>query len=229
VILDNGVIRTMDPSLPTCGALAIAGPLVAGGVGTHESALPSHDRVDLGGRCVIPAFTDAHVHFPTWALARRDIPLDGVSSLAEALDRVAGHPRSGGWIRGTGWRDALWAEHPTSKALDTVTGATPAALWAKDYHSLWLNTAALAFARGALDVPGGVVERDGTGEPTGILREEAAWRFRDDGCRSQRRNGSTRRERGSASLTAAGWPPFTTRTAGSARLRSSVASTRAKD
>ena len=126
MILDNGVIRTMDPSLPTCGALAIAGPLVAGGVGTHEAALPSPDLVDLGGRCVIPAFTDGHVHFPTWALARRDVPLDGVPSLAEALDRVAGHPRNGTWIRGTGWRDALWAERATRAALDTVTGALDA-------------------------------------------------------------------------------------------------------
>ena len=47
VILDNGVIRTLDPSLPTCGALAIAGPLIAGGVGTHEWALPTPERVDL--------------------------------------------------------------------------------------------------------------------------------------------------------------------------------------
>ena len=50
-------------------ALAIAGPLVAGGVGTHEWALPTPERVDLRGRCVLPAFTDSHVHFPTWALA----------------------------------------------------------------------------------------------------------------------------------------------------------------
>ena len=47
VILDNGVIRTLDPSLPTCGALAIAGPFVAGGVGTHEWLLPTPERVDL--------------------------------------------------------------------------------------------------------------------------------------------------------------------------------------
>ncbi|MGI8780732.1 MAG: amidohydrolase, partial [Solirubrobacteraceae bacterium] len=44
-------------------------------------------------------------------------------------------------------------------------------------HSLWLNSAALALAGGDLDAPGGVVERDADGEPTGILREEAAWRF----------------------------------------------------
>ncbi|RDI75480.1 putative metal-dependent hydrolase with the TIM-barrel fold [Gaiella occulta] len=179
MILDNGVIRTMDPSLATCGALALAGPLVAGGVGTHEWALPSPERVDLRGRCVLPAFTDAHVHFPTWALAQRDVRLDGAASLAEALDRVARHPRHGTWIRGTGWRDAEWAEKPDREALDAVSGDTPAALWAKDYHSLWLNSAALARAGGDLDADGGVVERDAAGAPTGILREESAWRFRE--------------------------------------------------
>jgi hypothetical protein len=49
----------------------------------------------------------------------------------------------------------------------------------KDYHSLWLNSAALALADGDLQVPGGVVERDEAGEPTGVLREECAWHFRD--------------------------------------------------
>jgi len=180
VILDNGVIRTLDPSLPTAGALAIAGPHVAGGVGTHEWVLPTPERVDLAGRCVLPAFTDSHVHFPTWALARRDVHLEAAASVAAALALVAAHPRSGGtWIRGTGWRDAAWGERPTAAALDAVTGATPAALWSKDYHSLWLNTAGLAQAGGSLDVPGGVVERDPDGSPTGILREESAWRFRE--------------------------------------------------
>ena len=50
---------------------------------------------------------------------------------------------------------------------------------AKDYHSLWLNSAALALAGGDLEVEGGVVERDAQGEPTGVLREEAAWRFKE--------------------------------------------------
>ena len=154
MILDNGVIRTLDPSLPTCGALAIAGPLVAGGVGTHEWALPTPERVDLAGRCVLPAFTDSHVHFPTWSLARHDVRLEEADSVAAALALVAGHPRRGTWIRGTGWRDAAWPEPPTAAALDAVTGDTPAALWSKDYHSLWLNTAGLARAGGNLDEPG---------------------------------------------------------------------------
>jgi predicted amidohydrolase YtcJ len=179
VLLENGLIRTMDPTLPTQRALAIAGERIAGGVGTHETALPTPDHVDLGGRTVLPAFTDSHVHFPTWSLARRDIRLDGAESLVEALERVRGAPRRGRWIRGTGWRDAAWEAQPTATALDEVTGSTPAALWAKDYHTLWLNSAALALAGGDLEVEGGVVERDAGGDPTGIVREESAWRFRD--------------------------------------------------
>ena len=53
------------------------------------------------------------------------------------------------------------------------------ALRAHDGHSLWLNSAALAVAGGDLAVPGGVVETDAAGEPTGILREASAWRFYD--------------------------------------------------
>ena len=178
MILENGVVRTLDPSLPVARALAIAGDRVAGGVGTHETSLPSPEVVDLGGRCVVPGFTDSHVHFPTWSLAQRDVRLDGLASLAEALERVRAHPRRATWIRGTGWRSAEWEAQPTKEALDAVTGETPAALWAKDYHSLWLNSGALALASGDLEVAGGVVERNANGEPTGVLREESAWHFR---------------------------------------------------
>ena len=178
MILENGVVRTMDPSLPTTRALAIAGAHVAGGVGTHEVALPSPDVVDLGGRCVLPGFTDSHVHFPTWALSQRDVELEGATSVAEALGRVGAHPRHGDWIRGYGWRSAEWSEQPTAAALDGVTGDVPALLFSKDYHSAWLNSAALARAEADLEVEGGVVERDASGAPTGILREESAWQFR---------------------------------------------------
>jgi hypothetical protein len=80
-----------------------------------------------------------------------------------------------------GWRSGDWSPpvEPTKEALDRVTGDTPAALMARDYHSLWLNSAALARADGDLEVAGGVVVRDERGEPTGVLREECAWHFRD--------------------------------------------------
>jgi predicted amidohydrolase YtcJ len=184
VILENGVIRTLERSLPTVRALAIAGGHVVGGVGTHERALPSPERVDLRGRCVLPGFSDAHVHFPTWSLAQRQVRLEGAATLEEALARVAEAARGvepGRWLRGTGWRSGDWSPpvEPTKAALDAVTGGTPTALMARDYHSLWLNSAALSRANGDLQVRGGVVEVDDRGEPTGVLREECAWHFRD--------------------------------------------------
>jgi predicted amidohydrolase YtcJ len=184
VILENGVIRTMDPAMPVVLALAIAGDRIAGGVGTHEQALASPDHVDLGGRCVLPGLSDAHVHFPTWALAQREVRLEDTTSLDEALALVqaaVGTLEPGRWLRGRGWRSGDWSPEvePTRQALDAVTGDTPTALMARDYHSLWLNSAGLAAADGDLQVTGGVVELDEAGEPTGVLREESAWHFRD--------------------------------------------------
>jgi predicted amidohydrolase YtcJ len=182
VILANGLIRTLDPQVPTQRALAIAGDKVAGGVGVHETALASPETLDLGGRVVVPGFTDSHVHFPTWALAQDEVKLDGCASLDEALTRIrAARAEPGRWLRGYGWRSGDWhlQPEPTRADLDAITGDAPAAMIAKDYHSIWLNTAALALAGGDLEVDGGVVERDAEGEPTGVLREEAAWRFKE--------------------------------------------------
>jgi predicted amidohydrolase YtcJ len=179
VILDNGLIRTLDPQIPTQRALAIAGEWIAGGVGVHETALASPDVVDLGGCVVLPGFSDAHVHFPSWALAQRQVSLDGSASLDEALARIRDAGRvPGAFLRGRGWRSGDWGGgEPTKELLDEVVPDVPAAMVAKDGHSLWLNSAALALAGGDLDVEGGVVERDARGEPTGVLREESAWRF----------------------------------------------------
>jgi len=170
--------------MPAALALAIAGDRIAGGVGTHETALPSPDRVDLGGRCVLPGFSDAHVHFPTWALAQRGGRLEGTGSLDEVLARVRdalGSVPRGHWLRGRGWRSGDWSPsvEPTRQALDEIAGGVPVALMARDYHSLWLSSAALAEAGGELQVEGGVVELDEHGEPTGVLREESAWHFQD--------------------------------------------------
>lgn len=162
MILENGLVRTLDRQVPTQRALAIAGELVAGGVGVHETALASPEVIDLGGRVVVPGFSDAHVHFPTWALSASQVDLEGCSSLDEALERIRdAQPGQSGWIRGRGWRGF----EPMREALDQVTGDTPAALVAKDGHTLWVNSAAFAAA----------------GEPPGdgILREEEAWRFQE--------------------------------------------------
>jgi predicted amidohydrolase YtcJ len=184
VILENGVVRTLEPSLPTARALAIAGERIVGGIGTHETALAPPDVVDLRGRCVLPGFTDSHVHFPTWALAQTEVRLEDTRSLEEAVARVAEAARNASpnrWLRGRGWRSGDWSPlvEPTKESLDAIAPDVPIALMARDSHSVWLNSAALARANGDLHVPGGVVEVDERGEPTGVLREESCWHFRD--------------------------------------------------
>src|SRR5438132_1996857 len=126
----------MDPSLPVVRALAVAGDRIAGGVGTHETALASPDRVDLGGRCVLPGLSDAHVHFPTWSVAQRQVRLESARTLEEAVALVAAASQeapAGAWIRGLGWRSGDWdpPTEPTKESLDAVTGDRPVALMAR--------------------------------------------------------------------------------------------------
>lgn len=165
MILENGPIYTLDPRLPRVRALSVAGPLVVGGVDVREGDADTvgHERIDLEGRCVLPGFSDSHLHFKSWAVARTELDLIGCDSLAEALAAVA-QSDGDGWIRGRGWRDARWPDGPpTAAALDAVTGERPAALTAHDGHTLWVNSAAL--------------RATSMEHPTGILHEREAWAF----------------------------------------------------
>jgi predicted amidohydrolase YtcJ len=152
MILTGGTIRTMDPERPVVDALAIEGGRILD--------RSRGERIDLAGRCVVPGFTDSHAHFATWALMRRRLRLEDCETLEEAVEKVGAAAGSAdGWLVGYGWRGAAWAREPTSADLDAVVGDVPVALWSKDYHTLWLSSAA--------------------GGGPGLLRESAAWEFRD--------------------------------------------------
>ena len=190
VILENGTVYTLDAAFRARALAVTRDGRVARGVEAWEgsSSAVSSERIDLDGRVVVPGLVDAHVHFLSWALAQSRLRLQACRSVAECLtavaerhaeDRAAG--RADGWLVGAGWREALFPDgRPTAAALDRVLPDRPAALWAHDNHSLWLNTAALRSAGLDLEAaasPGGVVERDAGGRPTGVLRERAAWDF----------------------------------------------------
>src|SRR6476646_4913125 len=115
----------MDPRLPQVRALAVAGALIAGGVDVREgdSDTVGHERIDLDGRCVLPGFTDAHVHFLDWALERTWLDLHGCRSLAEACAAGAAAADGNGWLRGKGWLGGTWPDGPPHRAALGAAGA----------------------------------------------------------------------------------------------------------
>lgn len=123
-----------------------------------------------------PAFMDSHLHLNLYGASLLSINLNGVTSLEAALERIsaAGKADNGSWIRGDCWDDELWSVSPTRHQLDDLYRNSPVVLNRKDYHSLWLNTAALKATGLWTDKSFGpdLVPRDSEG-PTGVVRDAA--------------------------------------------------------
>jgi len=181
LILINGKIRTMAGT--TASAVACRGERIVA-IGSESDVVASRgagvEIVDLGGRLVLPAFTDAHTHFAGFAIGRRDVNLKGVTSLEEAARRVAeaaARTPTGLWIVGHGWLHDLWGgTQPTHAILDAAAPGYPVALRRNDGHAVWVSGEALRRAgitRDTVDPPGGEIYRDRAGEPTGVLAERA--------------------------------------------------------
>lgn len=161
--------------------IAAAGDrILAVGAGARAAAGPGAEVVELAGEA-LPGLADAHVHLEGLAALKLQADIGGALSLAGALAILRRHARRlppGAWVVGRGWHDDAWPESvsPDRHALDEAVQGRPAFLLRKDAHSAWVSSAALAAAgvgRGSPDPAGGVIDRDGTGEPTGILRERA--------------------------------------------------------
>lgn len=167
------------------GARPVRALLVRGGrvalAGTEEAvraaALPGARVERLGEATVTPGLTDAHVHLTTWALARRAVELRGARTPEEAAARVAEAARAGsGWILGQGWNGNRWGGFPTREVLDRAAPGRPVYLESHDIHAAWLSSEALrrcGIGRGTPDPEGGAILRDESGEPTGVLLENA--------------------------------------------------------
>jgi len=145
----------------------------------RKLAGPNTQIIDLGGHFVLPGLNDAHVHLANAGFEKLNVDLVGAKSLEEMLARIAERAKStpaGEWLLGRGWDHTLWPDQklPTRQDLDTVTGGHPAIFTRVDGHISVANTAALKWAgitRETPDPPGGKIDRDTSGEPTGILRE----------------------------------------------------------
>jgi len=181
IILYNGPVYTLNPAQPRAQAVAVRdGRIIAvGSEGKVRAAVTGRaEGINLNGRALIPALTDAHVHLVAHALARRNVTLDDAATLDEALHRIgaaAQHLPEGAWVRGRGWDHSRWGRWPTAAHLDMVIGDRPAYFSRRDGHSAWVSSAALRLAgitSDTPDPPGGTIQRE-HGEPTGILLETA--------------------------------------------------------
>ncbi|HEV2035381.1 MAG TPA: amidohydrolase [Candidatus Dormibacteraeota bacterium] len=166
-----------------CEPEVAAGPdgrILAVGVGARAAAGRGAEVVPTRGRAW-PGLIDSHIHLE--GLADRNLSLDltGVRSLGQALahvERWASRLPKDGWVIGSGWYNDAWPDpaFPTRRHLDEAAGGRPVWLRRKDGHSAWVSSAALRLAgieRASADPPGGLIDRDERGEPTGILRETA--------------------------------------------------------
>lgn len=178
-ILHNARIHTLDKSQPLASAIVIDhGDVV--GVGGQELLLEfaRSERQDLHGRVILPGLTDAHLHLKSYAMALRKIDCE-TDGIAECLQRVrakAIEAPTGEWILGHGWNHNAWGPWPCAADLDRAAPKNPVYLTAKSLHAAWANSAALRIANitgATADPKDGQIQRTATGEPTGILLENA--------------------------------------------------------
>jgi predicted amidohydrolase YtcJ len=181
LILRNGRITTLDRTRPEAAAIAVRDGLIAA-VGDDADVLrlaeDDTEIIDLGGRRVIPGLNDSHTHVIRGGLHyTMELRWEGVPSLAEALRMLkeqAARTPPPQWVRVVGgWTEFQFAERrwPTLEEINAAAPDTPVFILHLYSHAL-LNAAALRaveYTRETPDPPGGMIERDKAGHPTGML------------------------------------------------------------
>ncbi len=180
LIITNGRLYTVDPSLPWAEALACRnGRILAVGRNRDILALAGPDTLhfDVAGRLLLPGLIDAHVHFLQYAIRRKQVSLFDVADFSQVLQQVANaasQAKPGQWILGWGWNENLWDVQPNARHLDEIAPDNPVVLARMDMHTWWVNSDVLRRAhitRETANPPESVIARDANGNPTGLLRE----------------------------------------------------------
>lgn len=186
IVLRGGNVVTVDKDWRIAQAVAIKdGRFVA--VGTNEALAsrigPNTQVVELGGRTVIPGLIDTHLHQFLAAQNGPAVQLLGARSVADVqkaiADRVSRTPPGEWVIASSGWHESILEEGrmPTRHELDPVSPNNPVFI-PRGGHVVTVNSKALELAgitRETPNPPGGVIVRDpATGEPTGMLLQNAA-------------------------------------------------------
>ena len=180
-----GRIWTGDPARPWADALAVSGDRIAV-VGTRRQMLARIGRstrvIDAGRNLVTPGFGDAHTHFLAGGFQLTSVDLRDANTPTEFVRRIAAFARTipeEGWITGGDWDHELWpgAPLPRREWIDSVTRGRAVFVQRLDGHMGVANSYALRMAgitRDTPSPPGGMIVKDSiTGEPTGVLKDNA--------------------------------------------------------
>lgn len=182
-ILHQGQMYTLNAANPVVEAVAIKdGHILA--LGANHAIVPlagaQTNVIDLHGRTVIPGLFDSHNHLLQVGIKLIRIRLDECRSPAEMMELVRARAQTtppGHWIIGEGWSEHNFADNrlPTRFDIDPATDQHPVMLM-RFFNMDVVNSVALRLAgvyKQTPDPAGGRIERDASGEPTGILRASA--------------------------------------------------------
>ena len=185
LIITNAVVWTgaLDAERPEAVAVR-AGRIVHVGSNTEVLRLRGNatQQVDARGRLLVPGFIDDHTHFVSGGFALASVDLRPARTPQEFTRLLGNHARklpAGRWITEGNWDHEAWpgAPLPRREWIDSVTPDHPVAVSRLDGHMLIANSVALRMAgitRRTPDPAGGTIVRDPrTGEPTGVLKDEA--------------------------------------------------------
>ncbi|MFG3283565.1 amidohydrolase [Streptomyces sp. NPDC048111] len=182
LVFTGGPVLTLDAARSRATTVAVTGERITavGHDEVRELIGPRTEVVDLAGKLLVPGFQDAHVHPVSAGLELARCDLTGLHTADETLAAVRSYAEANPgqeWITGGGWSmEAFTGGSPTRDLLDRVVRDRPVYLPNRDHHGAWVNTRALALAGVTRDTPDpadGRIERDASGEPTGLLQEGA--------------------------------------------------------
>ena len=179
LILCNGEITTLDPKYPEANNIAIKDGRIVGLDDAKDFQRgPDTKVIDLQGHRVIPGLNDSHLHVIRGGLNyNMELRWDGVPSVADGLRMLreqAQRTPPGQWVRVVGgWSEFQFAERrmPTLQEINEAAPETPVFILHLYCRAL-LNRAALracGYTKETANPPGGEIQRDNKGNPTGLL------------------------------------------------------------
>jgi len=182
LILVDGKVVTVDDRFTIAQAVAIKGQRITAVGSTaaiRKLAGPGTKVIDAQGRTVIPGLIDNHAHFVRAAEKwHSEMRLDGITSRAEAIRMLQSRVKAakpGEWIVTLGgWSEEQFLDDPRGfplAELDQLAPNNPVALQAI-YRHTYLNTAAMKAEKideKTANPPGGTIEKDAAGKPTGLI------------------------------------------------------------